>query len=212
MKEKFDLSLQESNYLKLVAVVSMVIDHIGAGFFPNLLILRIIGRIAFPLFCLQLTIGFRKTSNFKNYLMRIFFVGLFSQVPYSLFHGTLFPFNVFFNFLVGLLVLYFLEKKNYFLAFCSSLLSPIGEYSFYGTFLILGFYLFPSLLGMFFTLMLSGFFEFIFFNNFFYIFSIFSLLFCALPKAKISLPKSFFYLFYPLHLFFLYFLKILFYY
>ena len=36
--------------LKMIAIVAMLIDHIGAVLFPQIEILRIIGRIAFPIF------------------------------------------------------------------------------------------------------------------------------------------------------------------
>ena len=36
--------------LKIIAVVAMVIDHIGSYLFPNAVMLRIIGRISFPIF------------------------------------------------------------------------------------------------------------------------------------------------------------------
>lgn len=38
------------NQLKIVAAVSMLIDHIGAELFPEIIVLRIIGRLAFPVF------------------------------------------------------------------------------------------------------------------------------------------------------------------
>lgn len=38
------------DYLKILAIVTMIIDHVWFLFYPDLLILRIIGRMAFPLF------------------------------------------------------------------------------------------------------------------------------------------------------------------
>ncbi len=68
-------------YLKLIALLLMSIDHIGVFmqvFYSNndlLLsvanILRIIGRLAFPLFILMLTEGIRHSRNTKLYLLRI---------------------------------------------------------------------------------------------------------------------------------------------
>ena len=40
--------------LKMIAIVAMLIDHIGAVLFPQIEILRIIGRIAFPIFAFTL--------------------------------------------------------------------------------------------------------------------------------------------------------------
>lgn len=41
----------DTDFLKLIAIVSMLIDHIGSVFFPEVRVLRWIGRLAFPIFC-----------------------------------------------------------------------------------------------------------------------------------------------------------------
>lgn len=41
----------DTSFLKLIAIISMTIDHIGSAFFPEQPVFRWIGRIAFPLFC-----------------------------------------------------------------------------------------------------------------------------------------------------------------
>ena len=38
----------DTGFLKLIAIVTMLIDHMGAIFFPQYRVMRIIGRIAFP--------------------------------------------------------------------------------------------------------------------------------------------------------------------
>ena len=43
--------------LKLIACVTMLIDHIGAAFVPSMLWLRVVGRIAFPIYCFLLAEG-----------------------------------------------------------------------------------------------------------------------------------------------------------
>ena len=40
----------DTDFLKLVAIFSMLIDHIGGIFFPEVGIFRWIGRLAFPRF------------------------------------------------------------------------------------------------------------------------------------------------------------------
>lgn len=200
-EESFLPSKEQSGFIKLVGIISMFFDHLGKFFFPQLLILRIIGRIAFPLFAFQITVGFRKTSNLKNYLLRILFFGTISQVPYSILSGTFFPLNIFFTFFLSLLILSFFERKKYFLAFFCFLFSPLVEYDFYGTFLIFSFYLLPNLFGNLISLTVLNFFYIFFWENPLQMFSIFSLFF-LLPKFqfKISLPQIFPYIFYPLHL------------
>ena len=95
--------------LKIIAMVCMLIDHIGAvilerylyanglsyktmqmmveGGFGNLqkvviadLILRLIGRLAFPIFCFLLVEGFYYTSNRAKYVLRLFLFALISDI------------------------------------------------------------------------------------------------------------------------------------
>ena len=44
--------------MKLLAMITMLIDHIGYMFFPDYRIFRTIGRLAFPIFAYQLSVGF----------------------------------------------------------------------------------------------------------------------------------------------------------
>lgn len=66
-------------HLKWIALITMTIDHIGAGFFPHLLFLRMIGRIAFPLFCLELAEGAYHTQNKIKYGIRLALLGIISE-------------------------------------------------------------------------------------------------------------------------------------
>ncbi|HHU49810.1 MAG TPA: hypothetical protein GXZ37_08835, partial [Clostridiales bacterium] len=62
--------------VKLIAMAAMLIDHIGAVFFPEAIWLRIIGRISFPLFAWGIAVGFIRTRNWKIYAVRLLAVGL----------------------------------------------------------------------------------------------------------------------------------------
>ena len=103
-----------SYQLKWIAVITMVIDHIGAVLFPGELILRIIGRLSFPIFCFLLTEGFCHTHNRKAYMQRLGVFALVSEIPYDLtFHGRLLELerqNIFFTLLVGVILLHLLES------------------------------------------------------------------------------------------------------
>lgn len=70
--------------LKIIAFVTMAIDHIGYVFFPQHMWLRIIGRIAFPIFAYCLATGCVYTKNSKKYALRLLVFSLVSQPFYSL--------------------------------------------------------------------------------------------------------------------------------
>ena len=97
--EKRGLS-QES--LKLIACITMLLDHIGATLVLRMLqevpvpigqyrqlagiyyALRIIGRIAFPIYCFLLVEGTYRTRNPKKYGLRLFIGMLLSEIPFDL--------------------------------------------------------------------------------------------------------------------------------
>jgi len=115
--------------LKIIALVTMLIDHIGAvivqrtmsmpGFdhnFWNSLYwpLRNIGRLAFPIFCFLLVEGFVHTSNVKKYLIRMLIFAMISEIPFNLgIAGNLFDLkyqNVFWELALGIVALICLKK------------------------------------------------------------------------------------------------------
>lgn len=63
--------LFSNNSLKIIACISMLIDHMGAILFPGINILRIIGRIAFPIFAFLLAEGCYYTKNKLRHLLVI---------------------------------------------------------------------------------------------------------------------------------------------
>lgn len=70
--------------LKIIAAVTMLIDHAGLILFPQYRVFRIIGRIAFPLYAYCIAEGFRYTKNRLNYFLRIFVLGALCQIVYTI--------------------------------------------------------------------------------------------------------------------------------
>lgn len=69
--------------LKLIAVVTMLLDHIGATLVPNIG-LRVIGRVAFPIYCFLLAEGVHYTRDARAYLLRLGASMLVSELPFDL--------------------------------------------------------------------------------------------------------------------------------
>lgn len=95
-KPKFGLT---NNQLKIIAMVSMLLDHVGLLFFPEEPIFRILGRIAFPIFAYMIAEGCRYTKNRMKYLGMIAGMGIVFQIVYfvamqSLYQGILVTFSL----------------------------------------------------------------------------------------------------------------------
>ena len=52
--------------LKILACFFMLVDHIGYCLFPNVSLLRTVGRLAFPIFAFQIALGYKKTRSKKQ--------------------------------------------------------------------------------------------------------------------------------------------------
>lgn len=68
--------------MQWLAMITMLIDHIGAVWFPEESVLRVIGRLAFPLYAYAIVIGYFRTSNLNRYLIRMAGLAVLSQIPY----------------------------------------------------------------------------------------------------------------------------------
>ncbi len=79
-----------SNVLKIIAIISMTIDHVAWAIFPDFstnpiaIIMHLIGRIACPVFCYCIFQGYLHTKNFKKYFLRILIFAIISHFPYVL--------------------------------------------------------------------------------------------------------------------------------
>ena len=95
MEKRYQCIPQEM--LKLIACITMLIDHFGAAIVPFLTvpymvplyyICRIIGRIAFPIYCFLLVEGMHHTRNPGKYIGRLTIGILLAELPFDiLFEG-----------------------------------------------------------------------------------------------------------------------------
>lgn len=104
-----------NNALKIIAMVSMLIDHIGLILFPQHQIFRIIGRIAFPIFAYMIAEGCFYTKNRKKYFLMIAILGIFCQAISTITTHSLYM-NILITFSLSIAVIFsidnFKEKKN----------------------------------------------------------------------------------------------------
>lgn len=114
-----------ADLLKWIAIVTMFIDHIGAAVVEKTRILyqpqgiefyftlRYIGRLAFPIFCFLLIEGFYHTRSRSKYLCNLLLFAVISELPFEIsFLGELvWGFrNVYWTLAIGMIVMMCLEK------------------------------------------------------------------------------------------------------
>lgn len=221
--------------LKLLAIITMAIDHVGLFFFPEHITWRIIGRLSFPIFAWLIANGARYTKNINAYLKRLLIFAFISQIPYLLAFHTIdknfWSLNIFFTLFLGLLAIKIIqEKKQLWLSILVTLICSLGAYLMQASYGIVG--------------VLSIVFFYIFFEQKLYLFlseAVIFLLplmaaslvvlkplspylmanFIYQPVCLVSLfliflynkkqglkAKYFFYIFYPAHFFIIYFIKL----
>jgi len=77
-----------NNQLKIIAMVSMLLDHIGLELLPQFPVLRILGRLAFPVFAYMIAEGCAHTKNRKRYFWQIAGLGLACQAVFTIVDGS----------------------------------------------------------------------------------------------------------------------------
>jgi hypothetical protein len=187
----------------------MLIDHIGLVFYPEMVLFRAVGRLAFPLFAYQVTTGLMHTSDTGRYASRLFFFAVLSQLPYILLLQTA-ELNVLFTFAFAVLIVHLLERKYYwqfciiFSAIISIYFSLSFDYGFYGIITVIGLYVirgkYPG------DLVFSVFFTVVTFYGAYQYGQLQVLSFFAVPffyfrdELRFLKMKYFYYAFYPGHL------------
>jgi hypothetical protein len=171
----------------------MTIDHIG--FHINNDYMRMIGRMAFPIFAYVMVQNLKLGANRENYLKRLLFFGILSTPIYHLNFGYE-SLNIFFTLALGIVTITLIEQKNY-LAILALSISFMVDYGILGQIFIISLYFYPWIASIFSFLM----------NGLYGIFSFLTtlvLINLKIERGKRVLPSWFFYIYYPIHLIFLY--------
>ena len=84
MDNRKKYQILDGTTLKLIAMISMVFDHAGDMFFPDVMWPRMIGRLAMPIFSFFIAEGFSHTRDKKKYLCRLGIFALISEIPFDL--------------------------------------------------------------------------------------------------------------------------------
>lgn len=139
-----------SAVLQLIAIITMLIDHVGYFICDDNLAMRLIGRFAMPLFCFMLAEGFLHTKGKRwAYFGRLAAFAFISQLPYDLLHQhslTVMPhLNVMFTLATGFAAMALIESRSWSMI-CLPILFVTAEYfnmdyGAYGVAMIVGFYL-----------------------------------------------------------------------
>lgn len=142
--------------LKYIAVVAMLLDHVGMMFIPVSTPLgtacRIIGRLTAPIMCIFLAEGYRYTKSKGKYAVRLFLFALISQPFYAFAHGKTIldaDFNMIFTLFLSFVMLWCFENfENTFLKVLAVGIivyaSKYGDWGITAPLWILGFYCFGN--------------------------------------------------------------------
>lgn len=131
----------DTGLLKLAAVISMLIDHVGGAFFPEAGVFRWIGRLAFPIFCYCMTVGLLYTRDIRHYLGRLAVFAVISQPFYVLaFHprdwmvdSNWTNWNIFFTLFLSLLAMYGWKERKWWLFIAASFVICWWNFDYSGT-------------------------------------------------------------------------------
>lgn len=226
------------NVIKFIAAFTMTLDHIGVYFFAptetesfyslDYIILRVIGRVAFILFAYMIAEGFIKTSNLKNYFLRLFVFAVGIEVfiiGYSIVvkdYSNIMHINVIWPLVFGLGALSLLKSDKIWIRLLSIPIVFLAEYintpyGAYGVLIIMIFALYRNKLTQFLFVVginllfiqwpiydLSHLYGYARYQDFMVIqwFSLLAFIFIYFyngKKGRLN-TKWFFYIFYPMHL------------
>lgn len=111
MKQDSRFSVLSSNILKIIAMVSMTIDHSGLLLFGNRYWMRAVGRLAFPIYAFLISEGCSYTKNRNNYFLRLFILGCICQL-FAFFVGKEALLNILLTFSASVILIYLADAYS----------------------------------------------------------------------------------------------------
>lgn len=107
-EQRNNMNILSSSALKLLACAFMLLDHIGVRLFPQVLALRLLGRLAFPLFAFFIGEGCRYTSNRLRHFLSVFLLGVLCESVYIIYMGGWYG-NILLTFSLSILLIYLMQ-------------------------------------------------------------------------------------------------------
>jgi len=225
-----NLDSSQQEILKMAAIISMLISHIGMLFISFDTVTFAIGRVAFPLFAFLMIYNYiHHTSSPVKYIIRIFIVAVISQAPYALTIGEgSGMINIMFTLSAGLFIVHVLDimiasktkLKQYTIAYAMITFffaaGLVVDYIYLGLILIIsywGWLRFPSHITFFVAVFATLFLNFPSGVIIMYcgLLAIVLILIVLMLNVRVPrLNKWVYYFFYPVHLFAIHIAKILF--
>lgn len=104
----------DTNWLKLLALLFMMIDHTGLALFGNLTEMRILGRIAMPLYAWCLVVGCEYTHDIWRYALRLLIIAVISQpINMVALHNPWTKLNILFQLGMGVVCIGAIKNRRY---------------------------------------------------------------------------------------------------
>ena len=222
LRTSLDNVMLSGNKLKLIAALSMTLDHIGVQIYTDCILFRVLGRFAMPIFAYMIAEGSKYTKNKKRYLTNMLLLAFVCQLVYFFASGSLYQ-CILVTFSLSIILIYVLDRaienkniKNYIIAivvflsvYTVSEILPLVlkntdfaiDYGFAGIMLAVFIYLGRGKISKL-ILTAIGLLFLCFVNGGIQWYSMLAIIPLALyngKRGKVNM-KSFFYIYYPLHL------------
>ena len=113
MESAKSYQILDGTVLKLIGMLSMLVDHVGDVFFPGLLWPRMVGRLAMPIFSFCIAEGCAHTRDKRGYLLRMGLFALVSELPFDLAFDGAFGWghqNIMLTFFLSILALLLFDR------------------------------------------------------------------------------------------------------